>query len=237
MRRMGQETAYVRVAEPLRFLLPLRHRCGDVAVPVDGWSSVVHVVESLGVPRTEIGELRISGRPVPSRERPRDGDVIDVLPVPRPQPIPDPRFVLDVHLGTLARRLRLVGIDTAYRNDSTDAELVAQAAAERRVLLTQDRGLLRRRALTAGAYVRGSRSDEQLADVLARFDLPLAPWSRCLVCNGILEPVAKREVQHLLKDGTRRSYTQFCRCRQCGRPFWRGAHAQGLDAIVAAAAC
>ncbi|MBD0324072.1 MAG: hypothetical protein ICV72_11905, partial [Aldersonia sp.] len=153
----------VRVAAPLRHLLAAPHRHGDVVVPVYGISSLGHVVESLGVPRTEIGELRIGRRSASASTRPRGGDVIDVLPVRRPQPIADARFVLDVHLGTLARRMRLLGIDTAYRNDAADAELVAQAAAERRVLLTQDRGLLRRRALTAGAYVRGSGADDQLA--------------------------------------------------------------------------
>jgi hypothetical protein len=187
------------------------------------------------VPRTEIGALRIGGRRAPPNTRPRDGDVVDVLPVSRPQRITDPRFVLDVHLGTLARRMRLLGIDVAYRNDAADVELVAQAAAEQRVVLTQDRGLLRRRALTAGAYVRGSRPDDQLADVLDRFDPPLAPWSRCLACNGNLEPVAKQEIQHLLEPGTRRTYGQFSRCRACGRPYWRGAHAQRLDAAVASA--
>jgi len=233
---MGPETARVRVAASLRFLLPVRYRHGDVAVRVDGVSSVGHVVESLGVPRTEIGELRVGGRPLPPSARPCAEDVIDVLPVSRPQRITDPRFVLDVHLGTLARRMRLLGIDAAYRNDAADAELVAQAAAEQRVVLTQDRGLLRRRALTAGAYVRGSRPDDQLADVLERFDPPLAPWSRCLACNGALQPVAKQQVQHLLEHGTRRSYTQFSRCLACGRPYWRGAHAQRLDAIVATVA-
>jgi uncharacterized protein len=230
---MTPDTAWIRVAASLRFLLPVRHRRGDVAVRVDGVSSVGHVVESLGVPRTEIGELRVGGRAAAPAARPRAGDVVDVLPMPRPQRIAAPRFVLDVHLGTLARRMRLLGIDTAYRNDAADAELVAQAAAEQRVLLTQDRGLLRRRALTAGAYVRGSRPDEQLADVLERFDPPLAPWSRCPTCNGALEPTSKQEVAHLLELGTRRSYTQFSRCRSCGRPYWRGAHAPHLDAIVA----
>jgi uncharacterized protein with PIN domain len=132
--------------------------------------------------------------------------------------------------------MRLLGLDVAYRNDAADVELVAQAAAEGRVLLTQDRGLLRRRTVTAGAYVRGSRPDDQLADVLDRFDPPLAPWSRCLVCNGYLEPVAKQEVQHLLEPGTRRTYGEFSRCRACGRPYWRGAHAQRLDAVIASAA-
>ena len=225
-------TALVRVDTSLRFLLGVRHRHGEVDVPVDGVSSVQHIVESLGIPRTEIGGLRVGGRPVSPADRPDPGDVVDVLPVPRPQPVAYRRFVLDVHLGTLARRMRLLGIDTAYRNAAQDVELVNQAAAERRVVLTQDRGLLRRRALTVGAYVRGSRPDEQLADVLHRFDPPLSPWSRCVACNGELEPVAKQQIQHLLRPGTRRSYTRFSRCRACGHLYWPGAHVQRLQAIV-----
>jgi uncharacterized protein with PIN domain len=221
--------AVVRVAAPLRFLLSPRHRHGEVEVPVDGASTAVHVIESLGVPRTEIGELRGASLD----ERLSDGDVVDVLPVVRPQRLWEPRFVLDVHLGTLARRMRLLGLDVAYRNDAEDAELVTQGAAEGRIVLTQDRGLLRRRALVAGAFVRGSRPDEQLADVLDRFDPPLAPWSRCPACNGQLEPVAKHEVAHLLEDGTRRSYTNFSRCTACAQLYWRGAHADRLDAIIA----
>ena len=233
--RMDQATARVRMAESLRFLLPVGNRVTDVTVPVDGVSSLVHLVESLGVPRTEIGEVRVAGRPTPVQSRPRPGDLIEVLPVRRPQRLEDPRFVLDVHLGALARRMRLVGIDAAYRNDATDPELVAQANTQRRVLLTQDRGLLRRRALTAGGYVRGGRPDEQLADVLDRFAPPLAPWTRCAACNTILEPVSKREIVHLLEPGTRRSYEQFSRCPGCGRLYWRGAHAARIDAIVAQA--
>jgi uncharacterized protein with PIN domain len=230
---MDEARAVVRVAEPLRFLLPPGRRDGDLTVPVDGVSSLVHVVESLGIPRTEIGELRVAGRPTAPAARPRPGDLIEVLPVRRPQRLSDPRFVLDVHLGALARRMRLLGIDTAYRNDATDPELVAEAGTQGRVLLTQDRGLLRRRAVTAGGYVRGSRPDEQLLDVLERFDPPLAPWTRCPVCNTVLEPVPKHEIEHLLQPGTRRSYEQFSRCPGCGRLYWSGAHAERLDAIVA----
>jgi uncharacterized protein with PIN domain len=226
----------LRVAEPLRFLLPARSRDGELSVPADGVSTVLHLVESVGIPRTEVGELHVDGRPVGVDTRPRAGGVIEVGPVRRPQPVPEPRFVLDVHLGTLARRMRLLGLDAAYRNDAADGELVAQAVRERRVLLTRDRGLLRRRALPAGAYVRGDRPDEQLADVLDRFDPPLAPWSRCPSCNGLLDPVDKERVAHLLPAGTRRTYDEFSRCRDCGRLYWRGAHAARLDAIVADAA-
>lgn len=229
---MSGPTARVRVAAPLRLFLPARHRGGEIEVPVDGTSGLGHLVEALGVPRTEIGTVRVNGEPARSGYRLQAGDVVDVPAAPRPQPLARQRFVLDVHLGTLARRMRLLGIDTAYRNDADDGELVVRATAEQRVLLTQDRGLLRRRTLPAGGYVRGDRPDDQLADVLDRFAPTLRPWTRCPACNGCLEPVAKHEVQHLLLEGTRRSYTQFSRCTACGRLYWRGAHAKHLDTIV-----
>lgn len=225
------ETVTVLVVESLRFLLHARHRHGTAVVAVDGTSSVGHVVESLGIPRTE-SDLLVNSEPADPSGRLRGGDVVDVAERRRPQPIPYPRFVLDVHLGTLARRLRLLGVDTAYRNDADDPELVEQANAEGRVLLTQDRGLLRRSALRAGGYVRGSRPEDQLADVLDRFAPPLNPWTRCPACNGALHPVAKPDVEHLLEPGTRRSYTEFSRCEACGQLYWRGAHADDLAAIV-----
>jgi uncharacterized protein with PIN domain len=229
---MGEPTARLRVAESLRFFLPARHRRGDVTFAVNDSSTLGHVVESLGIPRTEIGELRVDGRAASVHDRARADDLVEVLPVRRPQPIRDPRFLLDVHLGALARRMRLLGLDTTYGNDATDDDLVAQAAAGTYVLLTKDRGLLRRRALPAGAYVRGSEPNEQLQDVLDRFAPPLAPWTRCLACNGLLQPVDKRLVQHLVEPGTRRTYTVFSRCPGCGQVYWRGAHYRRLEAIV-----
>jgi uncharacterized protein with PIN domain/sulfur carrier protein ThiS len=226
------ESVTVRVAAPLRFLLPVRHRDGDAVVPVDPDATVGHLVESLGVPHTEFGALLVNGRPVPPSARLSPGDVVEVPEAPRPQPVAYQRFLLDVHLGALARRMRLLGLDTAYRNDADDDELAAQAVAEGRVLLTRDRGLLRRRAVVAGGYVRGSRADQQLADVLERFAPELRPWTRCPTCNGDLEPVDKHDVEHLLEPGTRRSYTQFSRCRACDRLYWRGAHANRLKSIV-----
>ncbi len=231
----GEHTARVWVADELRFLLPPRHRHGEAMVPVDGVSSAGHLIESLGVPRTEIGELRVAGQPAEFSTRPRAGDLIEVFPVRRPQPVPEYRFILDVHLGALARQMRLLGLDTAYSNDAEDPEIVAQANREGRVVLTQDRGILRRRALRAGAYVRGSSAADQLADVLDRFDPPLAPWTRCLTCNGSLVKVDKQDVSHLLEPGTLRAYTEFSRCAACGQVYWRGAHADRLQELVAQA--
>ena len=228
----------LRFDPALRIFLDSRHR-GDAKVEVgyDATSSLGHVVESLGVPLPEVGELLIGWRRADASERVPQGRPVLVRAVSRPQPLPGtgPRFCLDVHLGTLARRMRLLGLDTAYRNDWGDDELIEVAATQGRVLLTQDRGLLRRRAVRFGAYVRGADPDAQLCDVLDRFAPPLRPWTRCTACNAELEPVAKHEVEDLLQPGTRRTYDLFSRCRSCGKVYWRGAHSRRLATMVESA--
>lgn len=224
----------VRLDPRLQPFLRVGRRGRDVTVPYDGTSSLGHVVTSLGVPLTEVGTLVVDGAAVAPSYRPRDGDVVTVGPVPRPQPAPTdpPRFLLDVHLGALARRLRLLGIDTAYANEADDDALVAQALAEQRVLLSKDRGLLRRRAVAHGAYVRGDDPDAQTDDVLDRFRPPLRPWTRCTACNAALQPVPKAAIVDRLEPGTRRSYDTFARCVGCDRIYWRGAHHERLGTLV-----
>ena len=232
---MAMAEAEVRFAAELRMFLAPGHRGGQVRVSCDGVSSLGHVIESLGVPLPEVGSLAVNGTPVKPGYRLSGGDVAEARAVRRPQPVPTARFILDVHLGTLARRLRLVGVDTAYGNDLDDDVLIERANADRRALLTQDRGLLRRRRLWLGAYVRGARPDDQFRDVLGRFAPPLAPWTRCTVCNGLLAPAREADVEPLLRPGTQRTYHAFSRCADCGKVYWRGAHSGRLEDIVAAA--
>ncbi|HEU4677059.1 MAG TPA: Mut7-C RNAse domain-containing protein, partial [Motilibacteraceae bacterium] len=214
----------LRIEPSLRLMLPARHRAeGMVVVHPSATDSLGHVVQSLGVPLTEVGELRRDGEAT-AGSAPAGTGVVDVLPAARPQPLDGPpRLLLDVHLGALARRLRLLGVDAAYAGaeGSQDHELVERAGAEDRLLLTRDRGLLMRRALRRAAFVRGQHPDEQLADVLDRFRLPLAPWSRCTACGGELREVAKSEVLDRLEPGTRRTQERFARCLACGQVYWR----------------
>jgi uncharacterized protein len=229
---MGSAGLDVMIEPELAFFLRAGQRNGHAAAPCDGVSTLGHVVESLGVPLTEVGSLEVNGKMVAPGYRPAGGDRARVRPVQRPQHLDRAAFILDVHLGTVARRLRLVGVDTAYSTDAGDDALIEQANATRRVLLTQDRGLLRRRSLWRGAYVRGDRPQAQFADVLDRFAPPLAPWTRCVACNALLSPVRKSDIEAQLKPGTRRTYQDFARCRGCGRVYWRGAHAGRLEGIV-----
>ncbi|MFB9833545.1 Mut7-C RNAse domain-containing protein [Actinoallomurus acaciae] len=223
----------IEFAHELRLFLPSRHRDGRVETAVDGTSSLGHLVEALGVPLPEVGALLLQGGPVDPSHRPVDGEHVVVRAVPRPQHTPSPpRFLLDVHLGTVARRLRLVGVDAAYGNDLDDDTLIDMANEQRRILLTQDRGILRRRKLWFGAFVRGGRPGEQFDDLLDRFAPPLRPWTRCTACNGLLTPVAKEEIEHRLEPGTRRCHDEFARCQSCDRLYWKGAHHERLREIV-----
>ncbi|MGW1746275.1 Mut7-C RNAse domain-containing protein [Streptomyces sp. NPDC002092] len=232
---MNGPEIHVEFAPDLALFVPSERRRGASPVATDGVSSLGHVVESAGVPLTEVGTLWVNGREVPYSYVPTAGDTVQVRPVERPQRVPGAplRFLLDVHLGTLARRLRLLGVDTAYEStDIGDPALAARSAAEQRVMLSRDRGLLRRRELWAGAYVYSTRPEDQLRDVLDRFRPELRPWTRCTACNGLLKEATKEEVADQLHGGTHRSYDVFAQCRDCGRAYWKGAHHQQLVAIV-----
>ncbi|MEV0414037.1 Mut7-C RNAse domain-containing protein [Streptomyces sp. NPDC050448] len=227
------------LAPELRLFAPPSRRAERVPTATDGASSLGHVVESAGVPLTEVGRLLVDGDEVPVSYVPRAGQSVEVFGVERPQRIPGApplRFLLDVHLGTLARRLRLLGVDAAYENeDIGDPALATRSAAEQRVLLSRDRGLLRRRELFAGAYVYSDNPDEQLRDVLGRFAPVLAPWTRCTACNGPLRNADKDSVGDRLESGTHRSYDVFAQCTACERVYWRGAHHARLERIVSEA--
>ena len=138
-------------------------------------------------------------------------------------------FIADVHLGKLARLLRLLGFDTLYRNDFTKPELVKISSDEGRMLLSRDAGLAKHSAIR---YFIVSSEDamQQLKEVALQFDLKehLLPFSRCIACNGVLQTVSKESVTPLLEENTRKYYTEFWQCSQCKRIYWKGSHYQRM---------
>jgi uncharacterized protein with PIN domain len=225
----------VEVDRSLRSLLPRRDRGNRVVRDAAPTETVAHLLHVLGVPVTEVGAVLLDGRMI-GHDLLRtthigDSATLDAEARDRPQSNSG-RFLLDVHLGTLARRMRLLGIDAAYEADAGDAELAARSATEQRELLTRDRGLLFRRTVHDGALLRSDDVEEQLDDVLSRFAPQLAPWTRCLRCSALLAEVPAAEVAAQLEPGTRRTYRSFSRCTSCGHLYWRGAHSRQLEALV-----
>ena len=207
-------------------------------------SSVKDLIEGLGVPHTEVDLILVNGRSVGFGHQVQDGDRVSVYPVfealdispiisLRPRPLRVTRFAADVHLGRLARYLRLAGFDTAYRTSWEDRELVDTAVAEQRILLTRDRGILMRAVVTHGHLVRETRPRAQLREVLDRLDLwgGVELFTRCSVCNARVEPVRKEEVRSQLPPRTAERYDEFWRCTGCGRVYWQGAHFRSLSAL------
>ncbi len=146
------------------------------------------------------------------------------------------KFVADGHLGKLVRDLRLLGIDVTYDRDANDPRLVEISSLEDRALLTRDRRLLMHAAIRHGYYLRSQNPLDQTVEVIGRFDLAnsFAPFSRCLLCNAILEPTAKESIVQQLEPLTRIYYDQFRRCPECGQVYWSGSHFEKLQKRIEA---
>ncbi len=199
----------------------------------------------MGIPHTEIDLILVNGDPVGFEHRPVGGDRIAVYPMfealdigptarLRPEPLRDPRFVVDVDLGRLARLLRVLGFDVWWRNDADDPTLSEISLQQQRILLTRDPGLLKRRAITHGLFVRSDQPEEQTLEVMRRLDLRrrVAPITRCLRCNGSLAAVDKEQVLDHLEPLTRRYYDEFSQCLDCGQIYWAGTHFDRLSGLV-----
>jgi len=199
-----------------------------VAIAAPEGATVGAIIEDLGIPHTEIGEVTVDGERRPLSWKPRDGDALTVHPAgpTSASEASSPTFVLDVHLGRLARLLRLLGFDAAWSSDTSDADLAAAAAYEGRILLSRDRGLLKRREVRCGCLVRSQDSRRQLDEVVARYRLRtrMSPFSRCLVCNSILARSTDAP--------TGQPFAATGWCPSCGRRYWRGSHWEALAAIV-----
>jgi len=188
--------------------------------------TIKHVIESLGVPHTEIGRVAVNGETRSVSEQLSPGDRIDIFPHAPPVHLKSYRFVVDGHLGRLAAYLRMLGFDTWYERFADDAQLAAISSSEQRVLLTRDVGLLKRREIEEGYCVRSDKPHEQLREISYRFALypQFAPFQRCMNCNGPLVPVSKAEVDAVLPPHTRETKNEFSRCPACGKVYWRGSH-------------
>lgn len=197
-------------------------------------------IEALGVPHTEVELIVVNGASVGFDYQLRNGDRVavyprffqlDISPLVRLRPpLAAPSFVLDVHLGKLARLLRLLGLDVLYSNAFHDLELVDIAERDGRVLLTRDRRLLFHRRIAYGRFVRHTDPMEQTREVISHFGLQalIRPFSRCMDCNGPVAPVKKSEILDQLLPKTARYYDEFYRCGDCGKIYWKGPHFKGL---------
>lgn len=240
-------SATFRFYGDLQDFLPPRRRGVDFEQQFFGSPSVKDLIEALGAPHPEIELVLADGEAVDFSWAVRDGarvavfpafGAIDVGPVSRVRspPLREVRFVLDGHLGRLARYLRMAGFDALWERDARDADLARTSARDGRVLVTRDVGLLKRREVIHGCWVRSTDPTRQLAELVRRFELARSagPFRRCLRCNALLEPVAKEDVAARLPPRVRERHEEFTRCPSCERIYWSGTHRQRMERTLAA---
>jgi uncharacterized protein with PIN domain len=203
------------------------------------------MIEALGVPHTEVELILVNGESADFSRQLEDGDRVavypgfesmDVTPLLRVRdtPLRETRFVADAHLGGLAHMLRMLGFDTLYDNHYHDDAIVAIAEQDGRIVLTRDRELLKRRAVTHGCYVHALKSEQQLREIVERLDLARSarPFTLCLHCNALLRPVDKASVLDRLPPRVQEHYDRFSTCDACGRVYWEGSHWRSMQKML-----
>ncbi len=258
-------TAYFRFYEELNDFLPPAKRKIEFEQTITPAASIKDVIESLGVPHTEVDLILVNGKSVDFSYQIKANDRVSVYPVfesldispvthLRPKPLRVTRFVLDVHLGKLARHLRLLGFDTLYTNHYSDEEIMHIAVQEKRIILTRDIGILKNKKVTHGYWLRETNPKKQVMEIVKRFDLKrqINPFTRCLVCNGYIIavdvdnmpeeqiPPLVKEIQSRLLSTTKLTSSlssakfrdKFFQCEQCKKIYWEGTHYKKLEALV-----
>jgi uncharacterized protein with PIN domain len=233
--------AQFRFYEELNDFLPVEQRKTTFCSSFYGSPSVKDTIQAIGVPHTAIDLILVDGQSVGFSHRLRGGERVSVYPVferldispvirLRPRPLRRTRFILDVHLGKLARHLRMLGFDAAYNQDWDDDMIIDLSLQQQRIILTRDLGILKQSRVTHGYWLRHDEPQQQLQEVLLALDLfnQLQPFTRCMDCNGRIGPVEKSVIGGKIDQDILQRFEEFWQCRECMKIYWQGSHYQHM---------
>ena len=219
-------TVTFRFYEELKDFLPKEKRSQPFTIALNGNPSVKDTIEALGIPHTEVDLILVNSQPVEFSYRLNNKDYVSVYPVFESLDISDitilrnnglrnPKFILDTHLGKLARYLRLSGFDAVYSNDFEDSEIIKISLSDNRIILTRDKGILKNK-------------------VIRRFDLEslIKPFTICSSCNGKIVTVSKDLILEQLKSLTKKHYNRFYMCGECKKIYWEGSHYKRIKDFI-----
>jgi len=242
---MMSKSAVFRFYEELNDFLPKEKKKVGFFYPFEGNPSVKDAIEAIGIPHVEVDLILVNGKPVDFKFILRNKDSVSVYPVfekldisgvshLRKKPLRKTKFILDVHLGKLAKYLRMLGFDTIYQNNYKDPEIVEKALSGHRIILTRDIGILKIKKVTHGYWIRSQKPKEQLIEVIEHFDLykSFTPFNRCIECNSKLRKVRKVTILHRLEPNTEKFFNSFFQCSNCRKIFWEGSHYERMTKFI-----
>ena len=236
----------IRFYEELNDFLTNYPKKQDISYSYIGMRSVKDLIENFGVPHVEVELILINGEPVTFDYHVKDRDRISVYPMferfnmlktslLRDYNLRQNKFIADVHLGKLARHLRLLGFDTDYNNNRDDPELARISSEQHRILLTRDRQLLMRKIVQWGVIIRSDDPREQIVEVIKKIDLwdEIHPFTRCLSCNGIIQRLPSQSslydsMKSLIPLKVQLWCKEYTYCPSCKKVYWKGSHYDSL---------
>lgn len=234
-----------RFYEELNDFLPEEKRKKTFEYEFIDRTSIKDMIESLGVPHTEIDMILVNGNSVDFSYIVGDRDNISVYPVfesldvadvqhLRGDPLREPKFIADVHLGSLVKYMRMLGFDVLYKNHYSDEEIIKTSLNENRAILTKDRELLKNNKITHGYWVRNDETMQQLKEIIKRFDLKnnIREFLRCLECNYILESIDKDKIINRIPPKVKNRQNEFWYCSNCDRIYWKGTHFDKMNEFM-----
>jgi uncharacterized protein with PIN domain len=236
------KTITVRCFAELNDFLPAGRKQTPFILTLKEPVTVGEIAEILGVPLSEVDLVTVNGTPAGRSHRPLENDYIAIYPVfesfdvsslqtIQKKPLRITRFILDAHLGKLARYLRMLGFDSLYRNDYSDKEIIETARDQKRIILTRDKLLLRSPRVDHGYYVRSVEKHAQLIEIVKKFDLysQFRSFTRCMTCNTELLPVGKKMIRDRIDPDIYKCFDEFYNCPSCEKFFWRGSHFERME--------
>jgi uncharacterized protein with PIN domain len=206
-----------------------------------GNPSVKDAIEAIGVPHCEIDMIYANGSSVEFSYTLKNTDFVEVYPAGSEKEgihliskIESYRFVLDVHLGKLAKYIRMLGFDTIYENNFTDEFIIDKSIAENRIILTRDIGILKNGKTKHGYWLRSQEPRQQIGEIIKKYNLfsYIKPFTRCIKCNGLLVSIKKNEIADQLEPLTSKYYNEFYECENCKSIFWKGSHYERMQNFI-----
>lgn len=239
------KTISIRFYEELNDFLPVSRKKKQFEIIFTGTPSIKGIIESHGVPHTEVDLILVNGTSVRFSYKLKGYENISVYPEfesfdisgiqkLRLKPLRRPKFVLDVHLGTLARYMRMFGFDVNYKNDFSDSKIIDISINEKRAILTRDLGILKQGRVTRGYWVRNTKPVTQIEEIIERFHLKkeIKEFSRCIRCNTILKRIDKKKIINIIPPKVRACQNEFFFCYLCNKVYWKGTHYEKMSGLI-----
>jgi uncharacterized protein with PIN domain len=137
------------------------------------------------------------------------------------------RFLCDHMLSRLGKWLRAAGYDTdIITSPISDHEVLSIALATDRLLVTRDRHFLAmQRAISKLLYLKNNNFEACIKELNQNIKINwlYAPFSRCLICNSLLEKPRLSELKQISLE-IRQKKHEFWYCSSCRHIYWEGSH-------------